>query len=116
MGGTASSATGGDGARHRRRASELPQRTLRTRREYHKPLPVIYRGVGIDCGYRIDLLVANSAIVELKAVERLLRVHEAQLLTYLRVSGHHIGFLLNFNVPLMKDGIKRMVHPFSKQE
>ena len=87
---------------------ELIERGIAVERQ--KTLPVIYRGVRIDCGYRIDLLVADSVIVELKAVERLLPVHEAQLLTYLRLSGHHIGRLLNFNVPLMKDGIKRMVH------
>ena len=91
--------------------------------ERQKPLPVDYRGVRIDCGYRIDLLVQNQVIVEftlprparsgiaqLKAVERLLPVHEAQLLTYLRLSGHRVGLLLNFNVPLMKDGIRRLVN------
>ena len=93
---------------------ELVERGIAVERQ--KPLPVTYRGVRIDCGYRIDLLVADSVIVELKAVERLLPVHEAQLLTYLRLSGHHIGLLLNFNVPLMKDGIKRMVHQFSEYE
>jgi GxxExxY protein len=71
---------------------------------------VEYRGVRIDCGYRIDLLVGNEVIVELKAVERILPVHEAQLLTYLRLSGLHVGLLLNFNVPLMRDRVRRMVH------
>ena len=78
--------------------------------ERQKALPVPYRSVLIDCGYRIDLLVGNEVIVELKAVERILPVHEAQILTYLRLSGHAVGLLLNFNVPLMKDGIRRFVH------
>ena len=87
---------------------ELTDRGMEVERQ--KPLPVDYRGVRIDCGYRIDLLVQNQVIVELKAVERLLPVHEAQLLTYLRLSGHRVGLLLNFNVPLMKDGIRRLVN------
>ena len=87
---------------------ELIERNMVVERQ--KSLPVDYRGVRIDCGYRIDLLVGNEVIVELKAVERVLPVHEAQLLTYLRLSGHHVGLLLNFNVPLMKEGIKRLVH------
>jgi GxxExxY protein len=78
--------------------------------ERQKALPVQYRGVLIDCGYRIDLLVGNEVIVELKSVERILPVHEAQILTYLRLSGFAVGLLLNFNVPLMKDGIRRFVH------
>ena len=64
----------------------------------------------IDCGHRIDLLVGNEVVVELKAVERVMPIHEAQMLTYLRLSGFHVGLLLNFNVLLMKDGIRRMVH------
>ena len=78
--------------------------------ERQKSLPVDYRGVRIDCGYRIDLLVGNEVVVELKAVEGVMPIHEAQLLTYLRLSGLHVGLLLNFNVLLMKDGIRRMVH------
>ena len=87
---------------------ELVERGIALERQ--KSLPVDYRGVRIDCAYRIDLLVAGTVIVELKAVERILPIHEAQLLTYLRLSGHPVGLLLNFNVPLMKDGIRRMVH------
>ena len=78
--------------------------------ERQKSLPVNYRGVRIDCGYRIDLLVGNEVVVELKAVEGVMPIHEAQMLTYLRLSGLHVGLLLNFNVLLMKDGIRRMVH------
>lgn len=92
---------------------ELNERGVQVERQ--KSLPIAYRGVRIDCGYRIDLLVGNEVIVELKAIERILPVHEAQLLTYLRLSGHHVGLLLNFNVPLMRDGIRRMVHEAGRQ-
>jgi GxxExxY protein len=64
--------------------------------------------VELDCGYRLDLLVENQIILELKACEKLEPIHEAQLLTYLRLTGHKLGLLLNFNVPVMKDGMKRM--------
>lgn len=75
-------------------------------------LPVVYRGVRIDCGYRLDLVVEGRVIVEIKAVERILPVHEAQILTYLKLSDLPVALMLNFNVPLMKDGIKRFVgHP-----
>jgi len=73
-------------------------------------LPVVYKDVRLDAGLRIDLLVADVVVVELKAVEKLLPVHEAQLLTYLKLTGHRLGLLINFNVPLIRDGIKRMVH------
>ncbi|HWE93624.1 MAG TPA: GxxExxY protein [Tepidisphaeraceae bacterium] len=70
-------------------------------------LPVLYKGELLDCGYRIDLLVAQTVVIELKSVEKILPVHEAQLLTYLRLSGKRVGLLINFNVPLLKDGIVR---------
>lgn len=73
-------------------------------------LPVIYKGRDMECGFRIDLLVENSVVVELKTVDQLAPIHEAQLLTYLKLSGHRIGLLINFNVPLLKHGIKRLVH------
>ncbi|MDA8378353.1 MAG: GxxExxY protein [Planctomycetia bacterium] len=73
-------------------------------------LPVVYDGIKIDVGYRIDLMVANAVIVEIKAVDKLAPIHEAQLLTYLKLSGMKLGLLLNFNVVHMKDGIKRMVN------
>jgi len=72
-------------------------------------LPVEYKGVQLDCGYRLDLVVARSVVVELKTVESLLPIHEAQLLTYLKLSRLKVGLLLNFNVALMKDGVKRLV-------
>ena len=71
-------------------------------------LPVEYKGLRVDAGYRLDLVVADSVVVELKAVERMLPLHEAQILTYLRLGGYPTGLLLNFNVPVLKDGIRRM--------
>lgn len=73
------------------------------------PLPVEYKGIKLDCGYRIDLLVDNSLIVELKSVDNVLPIHQAQLLTYMKLSGIKIGLLMNFNAKYMKNGIKRMV-------
>jgi GxxExxY protein len=72
-----------------------------------KALPVVYRDVHLDCGYRLDLLVEDSVIVEIKSVDAILAVHKAQLLSYLKLSGHKIGLLINFNVPLLKDRIVR---------
>jgi GxxExxY protein len=72
-------------------------------------LPVVYEGTKLDLGYRIDLLVENSVIVEVKCVEAIHPVHEAQLLSYLRLSGKNVGLLINFHVASLKDGIKRMV-------
>ena len=72
-------------------------------------LPLVYKDVKLDCGYRIDFIVEGKVVVELKAVEGLLPVHQAQLLTYLRLSGLRIGLLINFNVPVLKDGIRRRV-------
>jgi GxxExxY protein len=73
------------------------------------PLPIIYKSVRLDCGYRMDLVVQGMLIVELKTIERILPVHEAQLLTYLRLSGITTGLILNFHMPVLKDGIKRLV-------
>lgn len=73
-------------------------------------LPVVYRGVNIDVGYRIDLLVEDTVVVELKAVQELHPIHEAQLISYLKLSGKKVGLLINFNVEHLRDGIKRMVH------
>ena len=78
--------------------------------ERQKDMPVSYKGVFLDCGYRLDLLVADELLVELKAIEALLPVHEAQLLTYLKLADKRLGFLINFNVPLLKQGFKRMVN------
>ena len=72
-------------------------------------LPVVYKAVKLDCGYRMDLVVDDRLVVELKTVEKILPIHEAQLLTYLRLSRIRTGLLLNFNTSVLKDGIKRMV-------
>ena len=87
---------------------ELGLRGLAVRRQV--PLPIQYEGLRLDGGYRIDLLVANALIVEVKAVEALSRLHEAQLITYLKLSGLRLGLLINFNVGLFKDGVRRLVH------
>ena len=81
--------------------------------EHQLRLPVLYDGVQVDAGYRIDFLVENCVIVELKAVEKLLPLHLAQVLTYLKLSGHQVGLLINFNVAHLRDGIKRMMNGHS---
>jgi GxxExxY protein len=73
------------------------------------PLPVSYKGLKLDCAYRLDLLVANAVVVEVKAVEQLIPVHSAQLLTYLRLGKWKAGLLIDFNVPLLREGIVRRV-------
>ena len=73
-------------------------------------VPLIYRGLKLDCGYKLDLLVEDTVILELKTVSTILAVHEAQLVTYLKLTGKPLGLLLNFNVPLMKDGIVRKIN------
>lgn len=80
--------------------------------ERQKGQPVIYEGLEIEVGYRLDLLVENLIIIELKAVEQLAPIHQAQLLTYLKLSNKQLGFLMNFNVPLIKDGIRRIANHF----
>ncbi|MGH7975296.1 MAG: GxxExxY protein [Limisphaerales bacterium] len=80
--------------------------------ERQKPLPVHYKNVKLDCGYRLDLAVEQKVIVELKTVENLMPIHEAQLLTYLKLSGFTLGLLINFNVPMLKNGIKRIANNF----
>jgi GxxExxY protein len=77
--------------------------------ERQKPIPLEYKGVKLDCGYRADLLIDGKILVELKAVEALMPLHEAQLLTYLRLGGWNVGLIVNFNVQLLKQGIRRRV-------
>jgi len=77
--------------------------------EEEKALPLIYEGVKLDYGYRIDILVEGNVVIELKTVEAFTDVHSAQVLTYLRLSGNHVGLLLNFYTKSLKDGIKRLV-------
>ena len=78
--------------------------------ERQLPLPVIYKEVTLDCGYRLDILVEELVIVEIKAVEKLIPIHEAQMLTYLKLTNKKLGLLLNFNASVLKDGIKRIVN------
>lgn len=86
---------------------ELHKRGMRATRQVE--LPVIYDEVRIDCGYRIDLVVEEAVIVELKSVERMIPLYHAQLLSYLKLSGKRVGLLINFNVDHLKDGVKRFV-------
>jgi len=86
---------------------ELELRGIRHIRQY--PLPVLYKGKKLDCGYRLDVVVNNEILLELKSVEKLLPIHEAQILTYLKLSGLKTGLLINFNELLLKDGIRRIV-------
>ena len=90
---------------------ELAGKNLKIERQ--KGLSITYRGIQLDCGYRIDLLVEDNVIVEIKAVERLEPIHEAQLLSYLKLSGCKVGLLINFNVNILKQGIRRFVNNFS---
>ncbi|MFT5324876.1 MAG: GxxExxY protein [Planctomycetaceae bacterium] len=76
------------------------------------PLPVVYKETHVDCGYRLDLWVDHRLVVELKAVESLVPIHQAQLLTYLRLTRCEVGLLINFNVPRLTDGVKRMVNRY----
>jgi len=89
-------------------AFELNRRGLQVERQ--KQLPLIYQGMKIDAGYRLDLLVESQVVIEVKAVERFEPIHEAQLISYLKLSGLNLGFLINFNTRLIKDGIRRLVH------
>src|SRR5262245_53762111 len=89
---------------------ELMQRGLKVEKQME--LPVVYKGIQIDCGYRLDVVVEDLVILELKAVEKLERVHEAQVMSYLKLSGKHIGLLINFNVLQLIQGLKRNVMNF----
>ena len=86
---------------------EMEQRGLQV--EVQKALPVVYKEIELEQGYRIDLLVENKVVVELKAVEEITDVHEAQILTYLKLSENSVGLILNFNVKLLKNGIRRFI-------
>ena len=90
-------------------ACELASRGVVVERQVS--VPIFYRDVRIDAGFRMDMVVRCLIVVEIKAVERTLPIHKAQLLTYLKLSGHRLGLLINFNVPLIKDGINRVIRP-----
>lgn len=91
-------------------AFELGERQLRVERQ--KPLPVRYRSVLLDCGYRLDLIVEGTVIIEVKSIDKLLPIHKAQLLTYLKLTGCKVGLLINFNVPKLVEGVVRPVNGF----
>lgn len=93
-------------------AYELAKRGFKVERQ--KPQPVVYDELEIEVGYRLDILVDDKVIIELKAVEQLAPIHQAQLMTYLRLSGKTLGFLINFNVPLIKQGIRRIANDFQE--
>ena len=78
--------------------------------ERQKPLAVVYKGITLDCEYKLDIVVESKVILELKSVNRIESIHEAQLLTYLRLAALKLGILINFNVPILKEGIKRIVN------
>lgn len=88
-------------------AHDLQMRGISVRRQV--PMPIVFDGLQLDAGYRLDLLVGDAVVVEVKAVEALSRLHEAQLLTYLKLSSHRLGYLMNFNTALFKEGLRRIV-------
>ena len=90
---------------------ELTQCGLKVERQ--KPLPVVYREVKLDCGYRMDLPIEDQVVVEIKAIDSLAPIHHAQMLSYLRLSGCKVGLLINFHSQILKDGIRRVVSGFS---
>jgi GxxExxY protein len=95
-------------------AFELKQLGLKV--EEQKPLPVVYKQVKLDCGYRLDMVVEDEIIVEIKAIEKLLPIHDAQVLSYLRLTKKRVGLLMNFHVPVLKNGLKRIVNEFPDAE
>ncbi len=93
---------------------ELKQLGLKV--DEQKPLPVVYKQVKLDCGYRLDMVVEDEIIVEIKAIEKLLPIHDAQVLSYLRLTKKRVGLLMNFHVPVLKNGLKRIVNEFPDAE
>ena len=93
---------------------ELVLRSIPFERE--KPLPLTYKGIHLGCGYRLDLLVSGSIVVEVKSVEVLAPIHDAQLITYLRIGGCRVGLLINFNVAVLKSGIHRRILGYESEQ
>ena len=89
---------------------ELAQNGLKFERQV--PLPVVFKGVKLDCGYKLDIIVENTVIIEIKAVDRIIAIHEAQLLSYLRMLDLRVGLILNFHSSVLKQGIRRIVNRF----
>jgi len=100
-----------ESAYHECLCHELTLRGMPFEKEY--PLPVRYQGVDLDCSHRLDLLVDNQVVVELKAVETVLPIHEAQLITYLKLGGWQVGLLINSNIDLLKRGVKRLTNNYT---
>ena len=92
---------------------ELGRRELPFTRQ--QPLPVNYKGISLDCAYLMDVVVHNVVVLELKSVEKLMLIHDAQLITYLNLSGLSLGLLINFNVPVLKQGIKRIANNYAEE-
>ncbi len=84
--------------------------------ERQKPVPLIYKDLKLECGYRLDFLVNKRVVVELKSIETIASIHESVMLTYLRLSGSPLGLLINFNVPILKDGIRRYVWKYNEKD
>jgi GxxExxY protein len=95
-------------------ARELTLRTIPFERQ--KPIPLVYKDLKLECGYRLDFLVRNRIVVEIKSIETIAPIHEAVMLTYLRLSESPLGLLINFNVPILKDGVRRFVWRYQEQE
>lgn len=91
---------------------ELSLRQISFKRQY--PIPVVYKNIRLDCGYRIDLVVEDKVVVEIKAIDNLQAIHDAQLLTYLKLGNWKVGLLINFNIPFLKQGIRRRVLEFKE--
>ena len=83
--------------------------------ERQKPVPVVYKGVKLECGYRIDILVERRIVVELKSIDQIAAIHEAVVLTYLKLSGNGVGLLINFHVPVLKEGVRRYIWKEGKE-
>jgi GxxExxY protein len=84
--------------------------------ERQKPIPLVYKDLKLECGYRLDLLIAGRVVVEIKSIEALAAIHESVMLTYLRLSGCSLGLLINFHVPVLKDGIRRYVWHYEEKD
>ena len=95
-------------------AKELTLRGIPFERQ--KPIPLVYKDLKLECGYRLDLLVATRVVVEIKAIESIAPIHESVMLTYLRLSGCQLGLLINFHVPVLKDGIRRFVWHYEEKD
>jgi GxxExxY protein len=95
-------------------ARELTLRQIPFERQ--KPIPLVYKDLKLECGYRLDLLVAGRIVVEIKAIEAIVPIHESVMLTYLRLSGCQLGLIINFHVPILRDGIRRFVWHYEEKD